>query len=64
MKLFSVSAFFPEVKPAHQAFQSCTAYGSTFSIALRAALKEFRGLRGIKGKRIREVRLVVKEISE
>lgn len=64
MKHWNVSAFFPEVKPAHQAFQSCTAYGGRASIAVSRALDEMFSLPGIKGRHITEVRLTVKEIGK
>lgn len=63
MKSFSVSAYFPEVKPAHQAFQSCVGKGSMMSIAMARAVDEIRARPALKGKRISEVRLTIKEID-
>ena len=62
MKSFSVSAFFPEVK-AHLAFQSCIAKASDMNVAVSRAVLEIRDRPGIKGKRISEVRLTVKELD-
>lgn len=63
MKRFAVSAFFPEVKPAHAAFQSCVAEGEAMSTAVSRAIDQIRGLPELKGKRITEVRLTIKEIA-
>ena len=63
MKSFSISAFFPEVKPAHAAFQHCVAKASEMDIAAARGLRELRERPGIKGKRITEVNLKVKEIN-
>jgi hypothetical protein len=63
MKLFSISAFFPEVRPAHRAFESCTAKASTISAALSRGMKEIRQRPALKGKRIKEVRITVKELD-
>jgi len=62
VRSFSISAFFPEVK-AHLAFQSCTAKASDMSTAVSRGLEEIRERPGIKGKRISEVRLTVKELD-
>jgi hypothetical protein len=63
VKSFSVTAFFPEVKPAHVAFQSATAEASEMNTAVSRALAEIRERAEIKGKRITEVRLTVKELA-
>jgi hypothetical protein len=63
MKRFSVSAFFPEVKPAHEAFQSCSFDASNMGHAVHRALLDIRARPALKGKRITEVRLTVKEIN-
>jgi hypothetical protein len=63
MKSFVISAFFPEVKPAHEAFQSCVSKGSEMNVAVCRALAEMRDRPGLKRKRITEVRLTVKEIT-
>lgn len=63
MKSFSISAFFPEVKPAHAAFQSCRFDASNMGQAIHRALLDIRARPALKGKHITEVRLTVKEIS-
>jgi|GEM_PF-2539881 len=63
MKAFAVTAFFPEVKPAHAAFQSCVSTAAQMSTAISRGLYEMRERPGLKGKRIHEVRLTVKEID-
>lgn len=63
MKSFSISAFFPEVKPAHSAFQECRMSGSDLGVAAVRALHEIRARDALKGKRITEVRLTIKEID-
>lgn len=63
MRSFVISAFFPEVKPAHAAFQSVVAEGAEMSTAVARGLDKIRALPALKGKRITEVRLTVKEIG-
>lgn len=63
MKSFSISAYFPEVRPAHAAFQHCVASGDEMRTAICRGLRELRERPGIKGKRITEVNLKVKEIT-
>lgn len=63
MKSFAISAFFPEVKPAHSAFQECRMSGSDLGVAAVRALHEIRSRAELKGKRITEVRLTIKEID-
>jgi hypothetical protein len=63
MRSFSISAFFPEVKPAHAAFQSCVSKASEMDIAVSRGLSELRARPGVNGKRISEVRLTIKEIE-
>jgi hypothetical protein len=63
VRSFSVSAFFPEVKPAHAAFQSCVAKAAEMDTAVARGLADLRARPGVKGKRIREVRLTVKELD-
>lgn len=63
MRSFSVSAFFPEVKPAHAAFQSCVAKAAEMDTAAARGLGELRARPALKGKRIREVRLTIKELD-
>ena len=63
MKSFSISAYFPEVKPAHAAFQHCVGKASEMDTAVARGLRELRDRPGIKGKRITEVNIKVKEIN-
>jgi hypothetical protein len=62
MKLFSISAFFPEVRPAHAAFQSATAEASEMSIAAARGIDEIRQRPGLKGRHITEVKIMIKEL--
>ncbi len=64
MRSFSISAYFPEVKPAHAAFQSCVSKASEMDIAISRGVAELRSRPGVKGKRISEVRITVKEIDQ
>lgn len=61
MKSFSITAFFPEVKPAHAAWQSITISAGTIVEASLRGLSQLRERPGVKGKHITEVRLTVKE---
>ncbi len=63
VKRFSISAFFPEVKPAHAAFQSCTAKALDMSTALSRGMTEIRSRDELKGKHITEARVTIKEIA-
>jgi len=63
MRSFSISAYFPEVKPAHAAFQSCISKASEMDVAASRGLAELRARPNVKGKRISEVRLTIKEIE-
>jgi hypothetical protein len=63
MKSFTAIAFFPEVKPAHAAWQSVTVSAVNISTAGSRALRKLRKIPALKGKRIREVRLTVKELG-
>ena len=62
MRSFSIDAFYPEVKPAHLAFQSCVAKADDMRTAVARGIGVLRSRPGVKGKRIREVRLTVKEV--
>lgn len=62
VKSFSVWAFFPEVKPAHAAIQSCVAKATEMNTAVSRAIEEIRARPALRGKRIREVRLTIKEL--
>lgn len=61
MKSFTVTAFFPEVKPAHAAWQTVVATGSDINVAVSRGMRELRSRPGVAGKRVSEVRLTVKE---
>jgi hypothetical protein len=63
IKSFVISAFFPEVKPAHEAFQSCTVKASEMNTAASRGVREIRNRKALKGKRISEMRLTVKELD-
>jgi hypothetical protein len=59
MKIYSVSAFFPEVKPAHASEQMCTVHASTLAVAALRGLHLLRKRDPLKGKKITQVRLTV-----
>lgn len=59
MKIWNVSAFFPEVKPAHQAQQSATVEASDIPCAARRGLEEVLALPAISGKHISMVKLTI-----
>lgn len=63
MKSFAITAFFPEVKPAHEAHQECRMAGSDLGVALQRAVYVIRARPELKGKRITEARLTIKEID-
>ena len=63
MRSFSITAFFPDVKPAHEAWQSCVAKASEIDTAAARGLADIRSRPGIKGKQIREVRLTIKQLD-
>lgn len=64
MRSFSITAYFPEVKPAHAAFQSCVSKASEMNVAVSRGLAELRTRPNVAGKHIREVRLTIKEIEQ
>lgn len=63
VKEYSVSAFFPEVKPAHLADQACRVQANNICLAAKRALHELRKRDGIKGKRITTVKLTIRVIG-
>ena len=63
MKSFAVSAFFPEVKPAHHAWGDATVKASNITIAATRGLAAIRKAPALKRKVIREVRLTVKMLQ-
>jgi len=62
MRTWAVSAFFPEVKPAHMAEQSIVVKASDIGTAARRAIDGIRERGGIKGKRIATVKLTVQSL--
>jgi hypothetical protein len=56
MRSFIISAFFPEVKPAHAALQSYVSKASEMDIAVSRGVADFRARPGVKGEWITEVR--------
>lgn len=52
MRRWNISAFFPEVKPAHMAHQACTVEASSIVSASRRGMAELLNVEGVKGKRI------------
>ncbi|MBZ5700265.1 MAG: hypothetical protein LAN84_00300 [Acidobacteriia bacterium] len=61
MKKFIITAFFPEVKPAHAAWQTATVTASNVAVATSRALWELRERPGVAGKHVSEIRLTIKE---
>jgi hypothetical protein len=61
VKPFIVTAFFPDVKPAHAAFQTCMVKGNHIGVAALRALRIIRTRDGIAGKHIREIHLTIEE---
>jgi hypothetical protein len=59
VRAWSVSAFFPEVKPAHQAQQSCTVEASSLARASRIGIEQILKLDALKGRRISVARLTI-----
>lgn len=64
MKDWSVTAFFPEVRPAHLAEQSCVVRASSLGTAARVGLDVIRDRDGMKGKKITTAKLTVRLIGE
>jgi hypothetical protein len=59
MRTWSVSAFLPDVRPAHQAQQSCIVEACDMPAAARRGLAEILALEAIKGKRVSVVKLTI-----
>jgi hypothetical protein len=59
VRTWSISAFFPEVMPAHLAHQSCTVVASDVSVAANRGLKRLIGFEPLKGKHISTVRMTI-----
>lgn len=62
MKSFAVEAYFPEIKPAHCAFQSVVVRVSGMSVAARVAIEEIRRRPEMHGKRITVAKLTISEV--
>jgi len=60
MKSFDVTAFFPQVTPAHQAYQACSVDAPDLALAARRALRAIKKREGIRGKHLREVHLKIR----
>lgn len=63
MKSFVVTAFFPQIRPAHSAWQAVELPAGDIGTAAARALRTIRTREGVKGKRLSEVRLTIKEID-
>jgi hypothetical protein len=61
VKTFSVSAFFPELRPAHLAEQRIVVQASSLRSALSRAFGLIRNREGIKGKTIRIAKVTIAE---
>jgi hypothetical protein len=61
MKSFVITAFFPEVKPAHAAWQTVTTTASDINVATARGMRALRSRPGVAGKKVSEVRLTIKE---
>lgn len=64
MRTWNITAFFPEVKPAHLAHQSCTVPASEIATAARRGLKRLVEFEPLKGKHISIARLTVVAASK
>jgi hypothetical protein len=64
MRKWSVSAFFPEVKPEHAATQSCSAEASTIPRAIAIAMIEILQRDAIKGRHIAAIQISVVAIGK
>lgn len=63
MKDWSVSAFFPELRPAHLAQQEVKVRASSIGTAARVGVDVIRDRDGIKGKQITTARLTIRMIA-
>ena len=63
-KSYSVSAFFPEVVPAHAAEQVCRIEASNLGLAAKRGIEQMRKREVLKGKRLTAVKLTVLLIGE
>jgi hypothetical protein len=56
---WNVSAFFPEVKPAHEAQQSCTVSACRLTTAAQRGLEDLLSRAALKGKHISTARVTI-----
>jgi hypothetical protein len=61
MKSFIITAFFPEVKPAHEAWQTVVTTASDINVATARGIRALRSRPGVAGKHVSEVQLTIKE---
>ena len=59
MRQWNVSAFFPELRPAHMAYQHCVVVAGTIAVAARRGLIELLNIDGVKGKHIAIAKLTI-----
>ncbi len=62
MKSYSVTAFFPEVKPAHQAEQHCVVQANNMGLAAKRGYQALRK-RAAARRRVTTVRLTIRLIG-
>jgi hypothetical protein len=63
MKDWSITAYFPEVRPAHLAEQACVVRASSLGTAARVGLDVIRDRDEMRGKRITTARITVRMIG-
>jgi hypothetical protein len=63
MKSFEVTAFFPGLVPAHQAYQSCSVDAPDLALAARRGLRVIRKRDAIRGKQLREVQMKIRQVQ-
>jgi hypothetical protein len=59
MRKWSVNAFFPEIKPAHEAMQSCSVEAVKMSTAARIGLETIFARDAIKGRHVTSAKVSV-----
>jgi hypothetical protein len=64
MKAFFVDVFYPQVTPAHAAYQSTRVEASNMGLGVMRALKTIKQRPALKGKRIGEAKITVREIQK
>ena len=63
LKDWSVTAYFPEVRPAHLADQRVTVRASSLGTAARAGIDVIRERQELRGKKITTARITVRMIE-